>query len=69
MNIPVLIPVYRPGAGLPVLARTLLHSGFDDVIVVDDGSGPAYTGVFDKLRAIPGCHVLTRAANCGKAAR
>lgn len=37
-----LIPAYQPDEKLPALAREAESKGFS-VIIVDDGSGPAYT--------------------------
>lgn len=62
----VLIPAYEPDDRLVDLVRSLraADSGLG-VLVVDDGSGPAYTAVFDAVRAL-GASVLTQPANVGK---
>ena len=58
----VLIPAYRPDTALPgLVARLHRHT----VVVVDDGSGPAHAGIFDKGRAL-GATVLTLDRNQGK---
>ena len=60
-----LIPAYEPEQKLIGLAADLKAKGFD-IVVVDDGSGPAYRDIFDGLRkqAI----VLTHEQNRGKGA-
>ncbi|MCO1618014.1 glycosyltransferase family 2 protein [Micromonospora tulbaghiae] len=62
----VLVPVYRPGDRLPPLVgdlRAALPGA--DVLVVDDGSGPAAAGVLGAARA-EGATVLRRRVNRGK---
>ena len=66
MNLHILIPAYKPDRALPVLVHSLLAEGGNHVIVVDDGSGPAYAEVFAALEKLPGCHVLRHAVNMGK---
>jgi putative flippase GtrA len=62
----VLIPSYEPGDRLVRLVDDLRASAPDvHVLVVDDGSGPAYRAVFDRVRR-PGCTVVTCQGNGGK---
>lgn len=62
----ILIPAYQPGQQLPDLLRALRAAEpRAAVVVVDDGSGPAYKDVFDGVRAL-GCHVISYARNRGK---
>lgn len=58
----VLIPAYEPDNKLVDLVRTLPHHR---VVVVDDGSGPAYTNIFTKVREL-GADLVTLKDNCGK---
>lgn len=60
----LLIPAYRPGAELVALVERVSGTAFRDVIVVDDGSGPEYAGVFESCRAT----VLAHEKNRGKGA-
>ena len=46
-----LIPAYQPDEKLPALAREAESKGFS-VIVVDDGSGPAYTEFFEETQKL-----------------
>lgn len=65
----ILIPAYQPGKALVDLVDALAGSdGIDaDVLVVDDGSGPAYDSVFAMVRA-RGVIVLSHLVNRGKGA-
>ena len=65
---PILIPAYQPGEALPALVDELLRLAPHPVIVVDDGSGPAFGGVFEKAAADPRVHLLHHAVNLGKGA-
>lgn len=58
-----LIPAYQPDEKLPALARETESKGFS-VIVVDDGSGPAYTELFEETQLY--ATVLTHPFNQGK---
>src|SRR6266478_5112909 len=65
----VLFPAYKPNSGLADLVRQLAN---DDrvgaVVVVNDGSGPAYQSLFEAVAAIKNTHVLTHVINLGKGA-
>ncbi|WP_436530248.1 glycosyltransferase [Actinoplanes sp. HUAS TT8] len=58
----VLIPAYQPDHRLADLVRAL---GRHHVLVVDDGSGPAYAEMFDDAR-MAGAEVITLVHNRGK---
>lgn len=64
----VIMPAYRPDAGLltsvgSILAQTHQHL---ELIVVDDGSGPAYRDWFEQVRALDArVQVLTLEVNGG----
>ncbi|MFF1383157.1 GtrA family protein [Arthrobacter sp. NPDC058288] len=62
----ILIPAYEPDQQLPALIRSIRDAEpWATVVVVDDGSGPAYRDVFDAVKAL-GCHVIGYARNRGK---
>lgn len=61
-----IIPAYEPSSGLCGYAKLLLESDIDRIVVVNDGSGDEYAGVFDILGAMPRCTVITHTDNAGK---
>lgn len=63
-----LIPAYRPGVALVRLAEALSDRGFAPVVVVDDGSGPAFSEIFARISMVEGVRVLRHAVNLGKGA-
>lgn len=64
----VLIPAYEPGSRLePVVAGLFAADPDVEVVVVDDGSGPAYAPIFAVVAA-EGATVLHHDTNRGKAA-
>lgn len=62
----VLIPSLEPDDKLVAYVRNLHAKGFLRVVIVDDGSGPAYQPVFTELAGLDGCHVLHHPKNLGK---
>ena len=62
----IVIPVLEPSYRLVDYVRGLFTRGFQKVIIVNDGSGPAFEPVFDQLRAFDGCTVLVHDRNRGK---
>lgn len=63
---PIVIPSYEPDEKLPTLLQGLKETGFRNIVLVDDGSGEAYAGIFEEAEKIPGCRVLRHAVNQGK---
>lgn len=61
----VLIPAYEPDKELITLTKRLKEAGFA-VVIVDDGSGPAYEEIFDQVK--DDAQVLTHKQNRGKGA-
>jgi glycosyltransferase involved in cell wall biosynthesis len=62
----ILIPAYQPGTALPQLVTDLLSADPRLIIlVVDDGSGPTFTAVFDDARRA-GATVIGYPRNRGK---
>lgn len=65
-RIPVIIPAYEPDHKLIALLEHLKESGFENVIVVDDGSeGEGYQTLFRQAQEM-GAVVLHHAVNQGK---
>ena len=63
----VVIPAYRPSAGLIDLLGALQDSGLP-IVVVDDGSGPEFASTFARAAAFPNVQLLRHAVNLGKGA-
>lgn len=62
----ILIPAYEPDQELISLVSNLRDADpWITIVVVDDGSGPAFQNVFDGVTRL-GCHVLSYAVNSGK---
>ena len=64
----VVIPALGPEESLIPYVASLRAAGIPQVVVVDDGSGPAYAPVFQALEAQPNCAVLRHPVNRGKGA-
>lgn len=64
-QIPVIIPSLEPDDRLPALLADLKAAGIENIVLVDDGSGPDYRRYFDAAEA-DGCVVLRHAVNLGK---
>lgn len=62
----VVIPALSPEGTLPDYAAALLEQGAEQIVVVDDGSGPDYQAVFQALEDMEGCTVLRHRNNQGK---
>ncbi|MFC5700731.1 glycosyltransferase [Cohnella faecalis] len=61
----ILIPSYEPDERLLGLIHQLKAVSDSTILVVDDGSGDAYSEIFDSAREA-GCTVLTHRHNLGK---
>ncbi|HEY2017070.1 MAG TPA: bifunctional glycosyltransferase family 2/GtrA family protein [Bryobacteraceae bacterium] len=64
----VVIPAYRPSAGLVDLVCALSQGASPPIVIVDDGSGPEYRDIFIRAAAFPGVQILRHAVNLGKGA-
>ncbi|MCL2125225.1 MAG: GtrA family protein [Oscillospiraceae bacterium] len=67
-EISVVIPSYNPTEKLEAVVDGLLGAGFDDIIIVNDGSDAAHSAPFEALEARAECLVLSHARNMGKGA-
>ena len=63
-----LFPSYQPTALSCELLEELRKVDPSPIVVVDDGSGPAYSELFQRAARLPGTVVLTNAVNLGKGA-
>lgn len=65
MIMTILIPAYEPDVRLLNLIMQLQTFRLGPIVIVDDGSGPKYRGIFETAEAY-GCTVLTHPVNLGK---
>ena len=65
-QIPLIIPSLEPDEKLPRLLEQLHAAGIQNIVLVDDGSGPAYAHFFEDAQQRWGCPVLRHAVNLGK---
>ena len=65
-KIPVIIPAYQPDEEMIGVIRELRQNGVSNIIVVDDGSGAAYTEFFQRAKEEYGCSLIHHAENLGK---
>lgn len=65
MDCTVIIPAYRPPKSLPAFVSQLIVHGFEDILLVDDGSGAAYRDIFEQCGAY-GATILRHEENLGK---
>lgn len=68
MNVPIIIPAFRPGAQLTQLVQELAGAPVLTIVIVDDGSGPASQPFFDECSRFATVQVLHHAMNLGKGA-
>ena len=64
----VLIPAYCPEDSLILYVGELFEKGIRNILVVNDGSGKKYEGVFEKIKECPACQVIGYEENRGKGA-
>lgn len=66
MKVSVILPSYNPGEKLPMAIKTLTEAGFDDIIVVNDGSRKDCIRFFEEIANNPYVTVLNHEINMGK---
>ena len=66
-NIILIIPTYEPDEKLIKTVRAMHAEGFEKILLVNDGSGPAYDCIFDRLsQEFPNDTILSHEKNLGK---
>lgn len=66
MKVSVIIPSLNPDDKLVNVVDSLIEYGFDDIVVVNDGSDEAHMGPFRTVEKYEQCVVLTHEVNQGK---
>lgn len=67
-RIAILIPAYKPSAKLIDLVKSLRDRHDGEIVVVDDGGGLEFAGIFSALSLVPNVYVVANAVNLGKGA-
>ena len=64
-----LIPAFRPDDRFPELVAALAgRAELGGIVIIDDGSGPDFAGIFAQAARTPGVELLRHAVNRGKGA-
>jgi len=66
MNVSVIIPSLNPDDKLVKVVDSLIECGFEDIILVNDGSDEAHMEEFNYLEKYSQCQILTHEVNKGK---
>lgn len=67
-NVTVIIPSLNPDKNLLNLVNELYDNGFDDIVIVNDGSDEEHLKYFPNTERMPFCTVLKHCRNRGKGA-
>ncbi len=67
-TVAVVIPAYQPGEALIHIVNALVASPLPAIVVVDDGSGPEYARIFDRISRHAKVTLIRHAVNLGKGA-
>ena len=62
----IIIPAYKPDQKCLNTVEKIIETGFERVIIVDDGSGTEYKHIFNSLETFEEVTVLKHAVNKGK---
>ena len=62
----IVLPSLDPDKKFKGVVEGLGRSGFQHIVIVDDGSDAAHRHFFDEAAAYPACHVLRHPVNLGK---
>ncbi len=65
-GITIVLPSLDPDEKLNMVVAGLLKEGFEDIVIVNDGSDEAHKGPFEEAAAHPEVTVLTHEVNKGK---
>ncbi len=67
-NVSLIIPAYKPDEKLIDTLRKAVDAGFNDILVIDDGSGKEFSDIFERVEGINECTLLRHSVNRGKGA-
>lgn len=66
MNATVVIPSLNPDEKIVSTVKSLVEAGFEDIVLVDDGSDAEHKARFEEAKAFPGVSLLVHEVNRGK---
>ena len=66
MNATVIIPSLNPDEKIISTVKSLIDEGFDDIVLVDDGSDEEHKARFEEASSLPGVTLLVHEVNKGK---
>ena len=66
MNVSVILPSYNPSEKLVQAVKCLTDAGFDDIIVINDGSDKSGARFFEGIKSNPAVTVIDHKKNMGK---
>ncbi len=66
MNVSVILPSYNPSDKLVQAVNTLSDAGFNDIIVINDGSDEKHICYFNEVKSNPHVTVIDHEKNMGK---
>ena len=67
-GVTLVIPAYEPDNSLVDIVKQLAQYPFHLIVVIDDGSGSNFQGLFAQVKTIANVTLLTHEINCGKGA-
>ena len=66
MNATVIIPSLNPDEKIISTVKSLLDEGFEDIVMVDDGSDEAHKARFEEAKVLGNVTLLVHEVNKGK---
>ena len=66
MNATVIIPSLNPDEKIISTVQSLIDAGFEDIILIDDGSNADHKDLFEEAKKFPGVSLLVHEVNKGK---
>lgn len=66
MNVSIVLPSYNPSEKLVQAVKNLTDAGFDDIIVINDGSDELHAHYFEAIKSIQAVTVIEHEKNMGK---
>ena len=66
MKTTIIIPSLNPDSKLEAVVGGLVEAGYEDIVIVNDGSDESHLEPFKRLEKLEQCTVLTHEVNKGK---